>query len=877
MAPDTWDYLILFISLGLLMLMQAGFLCLESGLVRSKNNINVAAKNLMDMVLAILLFWLVGYNMMFGESENSFVGQFSSFDFDPEDTFHPLFFMFQAMFAATAGSIVSGAIAERCKLFAYVLIIVMTCGLVYPIAGHWSWGGSYTGISSGWLENMGFIDFAGSTIVHITGGSIALAAVLIIGARKGRYTPGHENAFQGQNLMMSVVGILLLWCGWMGFNGGSSLFAKEQLPTILFNTAIGGAAGSFGAMVYSLISRRNIDILLLSNGVLAGLVSITAGCNIYAPADAVIVGLTGGIIASLGRAILDWFRIDDAVSAVPVHLLAGIWGTLAVALFGETMMFPRNFSRMELLEVQFYGAMATMTWAFGVGFICLWTINRFWSLRVSPEDEQRGLNIAEHGARTELYDLLVDMKQQEVSKDFTKTVRVEPFTDIGQVATQYNQVAEQFNSSQSALKDTINNLEDTQKRLDSARQKAETANRHKSEFLANMSHEIRTPINGIIGMSELLLQEEQSKTRHHYLDIIHSSATSLVDIINDILDYSKIEAGQLTLEETSFSLNNLMHQCENIFALRAEQKGLDFRLEVDDGITGQQKGDPTRLRQIIVNLLGNAFKFTEKGSIVLSVKTAGHTEKDNSSLLTFSVKDSGIGLTETQQQHIFQAFRQADNSTTRKYGGTGLGLSISRRLTTLMGGQLSVKSVHGEGAEFLFTIPMETVDNSDKNTTDTKEAYKAAHQTQLTPSKKVHATCSSLESLKVLVAEDNKVNQLVIRKYLQKLGITAKLVENGKLALEWWKDNDIDLILMDCEMPEMDGLTATKAIREEQQSRTDSSTMIIGLSAHAMKEHIDSAFAVGMDDYLTKPLTLEQLQDCLTKHFRPDSEQQQTS
>ena len=859
MAPETWDYLILFVSLGLLMLMQAGFLCLESGLVRSKNNINVAAKNLMDMVLAMLLFWLVGYNMMFGESDNAFVGPFERFKFDPEDTFHPLFFMFQAMFAATAGTIVSGAIAERCKLFAYVVIVVLTCGLIYPVAGHWSWGGSYTGMSNGWLEEMGFIDFAGSTIVHITGGSVALAAVLVIGPRHGRYAPGHENAFQGQNLMISVVGVLLLWCGWMGFNGGSSLFAKDQLPTILFNTAIGGAAGSFGAMVYSLVFRRNIDILLLANGVLAGLVSITAGCNIYSPLDTVYVGLAGGVIASVGRALINKLKIDDAVSAVPVHLLAGIWGTLAVALFGETMMFPRNFSRLELLEVQFYGVMSTMLWTFFVAFICLWIINRIWSLRVSAEDEQRGLNIAEHGARTELYDLLIDMKQQATSQDFAQPVRVESFTDIGQVATQYNQVAEQFNDSQKSLKETILNLEDTQQRLDNARQKAETANRHKSEFLANMSHEIRTPINGIIGMSELLLQDEQSKSHRHYLDIIHSSATSLVDIINDILDYSKIEAGQLSLEEVPFHLHDLLHQCENIFALRAEQKKLGFHVEIDKSIAEQQIGDPTRLRQVIVNLLGNALKFTENGSVTLSATLNRKGDKEGTNLITFSVKDTGIGLTEEQQQHIFQAFRQADNSTTRKYGGTGLGLSISRRIVSLMGGELEVKSIHGEGAEFLFTIPMTL---AEKKCTP----QQAAEPAKLTPSKKVQGNCTTLENLKVLVAEDNKVNQLVIRKYLQKLGITPKLVENGKLALEWWKENDVDLILMDCEMPEMDGLTATQAIREEQ-TQNSKGTMIIGLSAHAMKEHIDSAFATGMDDYLTKPLTLEQLQNCLQKHF----------
>ncbi|MCL6271832.1 ammonium transporter [Sansalvadorimonas sp. 2012CJ34-2] len=866
MIPDTWDYMILFTSLGLLMLMQAGFLCLESGLVRSKNSINVAAKNLVDLILAILLFWLVGYSVMFGESKNGYAGMPEIFKFDPDDTFHPLFFMFQAMFAATATTIVSGAIAERCKLVGYVAIVIITCGLIYPVAGHWIWGGSYTGITTGWLEEAGFIDFAGSTTVHVTGGAIALAATLILGPRKGRFDIDHPHGFQGQNLVISIAGVLMLWCGWFGFNGGSSLFYREQLPTILFNTTIGGAAGGFGALIYTICIRRCVDILLLGNGVLAGLVGVTAGCNIFQPESAVFAGIGAGVLASFGFAILEKLKIDDAVGAVPVHMLGGIWGTIAVALWGDELLFPRNFSRDELLEVQLYGVGATLLWSFTTAFILLWIINKILPLRVSAEDEEKGLNMAEHQARTELYDLLHDMKQQETSGHFEMPVRVETFTDIGQVAIQYNRVAKRFSHSQESLKETIRNLEETRHRLDAARKKAETASQHKSEFLANMSHEIRTPINGIIGMAELLLDEEHDEKHRHYIDVIHTSAANLINIINDILDYSKIEAGQLSLEETELKLDDVLMQCRNLFALKAEQDNLDFQITVGDSVPRQLLGDPTRLRQVLVNLLGNAFKFTENGSVSLDITGSGSSQDETVSL-TFRVSDTGIGMSQEQQQIIYEAFRQADNSTTRKYGGTGLGLTISRKLVRMMGGDLSVESVEGQGTTFFFTLTFKIK--------ATESHYQPASSS---PEKHIAPTPNDqFKHLKVLVAEDNRVNQMVIRKYLEKLGITPEMADNGKLVLEKWKSGSFDLILMDCEMPEMDGLMATREIRSTESDKDTGNILIIGLSAHAMAEHIQTAKEAGMDDYLTKPLTLDQLKQCLARYFPGNSAQQSSA
>ncbi|MFB3046116.1 MAG: ammonium transporter [Acidiferrobacterales bacterium] len=432
---------------ALVMLMQAGFSCLESGLVRSKNSINVAAKNFADFCLSSAIFWLFGFAFMFGATYGGVFGT-SGFFFD--ETANPwlmAFFIFQLGFCGTATTIVSGAVAERMQFTGYLVIATILSAVIYPIIGHWVWGSAGGATPGGWLEGMGFIDFAGSTVVHSVGGWIALAAIIIIGPRIGRFG---KNAvpIHGHDIPIVTLGVFLLWFGWFGFNGGSTLGLTPEVPTIIVNTTISGAFGGLVALGLSWRMTGRPDVTMIMNGSLAGLVGITASAHIMAPWAAVSIGCIAGVVMYGVTELLERLELDDVVGAVPVHLGAGIWGTLAVAIFGDPEALGTGLGRWEQLMVQATGVGAGFVWAFGVGFILLWLFNRWYPLRIDPEGERIGLNVAEHGASTEILDLLTEMDTQRSTSDFSQPVSVEPHTEIGQIAQQYNRVLVDINAEQ---------------------------------------------------------------------------------------------------------------------------------------------------------------------------------------------------------------------------------------------------------------------------------------------------------------------------------------------------------------------------------------------------------------------------------------------
>lgn len=429
----------------LVFIMQAGFLCLETGLVRSKNSINVAAKNLTDFVLTCTVFWLVSFGLMFGQSYNGVIGT-SHFMFGTHASSESIaVFLFQMMFCGTAATLVSGAVAERMAFAGYLIVALLVALCVYPITGHWAWAGIVAGEASGWLEKLGFVDFAGSTVVHSVGGWVALAAILVIGPRTGRFDHDHQR-IPGSNLPMAVLGCLLLWFGWFGFNGGSTLSWNEQVPGILLNTCLAAAFGGVSIAAVSYAIRHYMDVHYVINGVIGGLVAITANCHVVTPPSAALIGLVAGVLVYWGEVLLEKLRVDDAIGVIPAHLIAGIWGTLAVALFGNPELIGSGLTFAGQLQSQLIGIIAIGLYSFTSAFIFLHIINRLFPLRVSEPAEVMGLNVAEHNVSTEVYDLLSAMQTQQQNADFSARVPVEPFTEVGQIAQQYNRVIDRVDT-----------------------------------------------------------------------------------------------------------------------------------------------------------------------------------------------------------------------------------------------------------------------------------------------------------------------------------------------------------------------------------------------------------------------------------------------
>lgn len=392
----------LLISTVLVFLMQGGFLALEVGLSEKKNAVNVAVKNLTDAGLSILLYWAIGFGLMYGATQGGVIGT---------DTFLPdigqgggdlaIAFVFQAVFASTAVTILSGAVAGRMKFSSYLIIVILISGIIYPVYGHWVWNG-------GWLAEQGFTDFAGSTVVHSVGGWVALAALLILGARKGRFNEdGTPNDMPASDLPLAMIGVLILWFGWFGFNGGSQLAwftvtdqgtleASSAVPGIVANTLLGGAAGLIAALLLGWFVSGYPTAGAVGNGTLAGLVAVTANCHATDAGGAVIIGAVGGLIAIGVEQLLLRVKIDDVVGAIPVHLAAGIWGTLAFGIFAQESYLSADGGRSGQIMVQLLGIGAAGVWSFGATFVALWLLNKAIPIRVSEEEEEMGLN-AEHG------------------------------------------------------------------------------------------------------------------------------------------------------------------------------------------------------------------------------------------------------------------------------------------------------------------------------------------------------------------------------------------------------------------------------------------------------------------------------------------------
>ncbi len=388
-AHNVW----MMLATALVFIMHLGFAGVEAGFTQAKNTVNILFKNTLTPVIGLLTYTFVGFSLMYPDATPGFWFGFDGFGIVPREGGDTIAyggaytrwteFLFQAMFAATAATIVSGAVAERIKINAYLIFTVLFVGLVYPIIGSWKWG-------YGALDAMGFYDFAGSTLVHSVGGWGALAGIIILGPRIGKYVDGKVIDKPGSSVPLAVIGVFLLWLGWFGFNGGSVLSADPALTSlVLLNTSLGACAGAIGGYVTGWVVFKRLDLGMVLNGILAGLVGITAGADVFTYGESIFIGLVAGVLVVLSAITLDKFKLDDCVGAVSVHLTCGIWGTLAVGIFGEGKAFMP----------QLYGVLICGAAAFASALIIFFLLEKTIGIRVSKEHEEEGLDSHEHGIR----------------------------------------------------------------------------------------------------------------------------------------------------------------------------------------------------------------------------------------------------------------------------------------------------------------------------------------------------------------------------------------------------------------------------------------------------------------------------------------------
>ena len=693
------DHVWMMSACAMVFLMQIGFMLVEAGLVRSKNSINVAQKNLIDFILSITCFGALGFMVMFGTSQLALFGfdqALLAFNQIDDQAFG--FFLFQALFCGTAATIMSGVVAERMRLSSYLIAVPIITIVIYPAFGHWTWGNLLVEENVPFLQSSGFIDFAGSTVVHAVGAWIGLAALLIVGPRRGRYDEqGRPVRIQGHSMVLATAGLFLLWLGWMGFNGGSALKGSIEIGPIIAKTVIAGAVGGVAGLAWGHLRDRDVQPIRVMNGVLGGLVAVTAGCDLVTVWGAIFLGVTGSFCVSAGMEYLEKKRLDDAVGAIPVHGFAGVWGTLAVALVAPLEALPLN-GRIEQLTVQIAGSAIAFTWTFGTAFIAFMMIDRLWGLRIDAAGEHMGLNQAEHGATLgtgELQNTLAGLVDGDV--DLRHRLKVEPGDEAADLVTLFNQHLDNLEIDRERQR----TAQERQTRLRQDLEQEKRASELQRSFVSMTSHEFRTPLAIIDGNAQRMerrLGKMSSDDIADRIGTIRSAVKRLTGLMESMLSSAKAEAGTIKIDPVPTDIRAILQDCCDL----QQELTPSHHVAVDHrDLPDQVTVDPTSFTQIVTNLLSNAVKYSPEAD---KIEVHGWQEAGD---VFISVRDFGLGIDEQEQGRMFTRYFRA--TTSAGIAGTGIGLNLAQLLANRHGGRISLTSKKGEGSTFTLKLPVKAI------------------------------------------------------------------------------------------------------------------------------------------------------------------------
>ena len=631
---NNLDIVWIITAAAMVMFMQAGFTALEAGLTRSKNSINVAMKNLTDFIVSVLIFWLVGYGIMFGDSASGWWGT-SLFRLDGvTDAKELAIFVFQVTFAGTAVTIVSGAVAERIRFSAYIIIAVIVIAVVYPVSGHWIWS------SDGWLAQKGFVDFAGSTVVHSLGGWVGLAGALVLGARAGRFdSDGKPNKIHGQNLVMAVLGVLILWFGWFGFNGGSTLTGDKSIALVIVNTLLCSAAGGISCFFSSMLFHSGIiSIEKMLNGVVGGLVAITAGCAVVEPAGAIFIGLIAGVLVfTFEEILLHVWKVDDPVNVIAAHGFAGAWGTLALAFAAPVENLPLKNAWAQFM-VQFQGVFCVFLWGFIAGLILFSAMKSFGFLRVSKEAEESGLNAHEHGASTGLletmktmekivkaYNAAPDSKDVEEQGDLTVRIKTEFGAEGHEISCLFNQMMDYFHDTIYEIKHGMADVLKASAQLASTGKDMHDELADQSSNTHTVTDSMRNMGNGILHIHDSTKEtvnviEQATMQTEKGKDIVEGTIESVIELADQVqIAYRSISELQDRMDNIEGIIDtisciseqtNLLALNAAIEAARAGEAGRGFAVVADEvrTLSNKTQGATTHIKDLIAQLQESSHK-----------------------------------------------------------------------------------------------------------------------------------------------------------------------------------------------------------------------------------------------------------------------------